>query len=201
MYSTSKCMESGTTINRGNENLFDDASFLPFPRFQRTSDRRRIQESWVYHWLLLDGYNMKEQRTVKYWGCNSKNPMVLWIESYRSRILRVLLSEFFLLVSSSVFFFIKQIIHEEESNRWNSIEPENHEQDIINLVRKWKWDSFFGTVVCWCPKNGLRLTALQSLSLSSSLRNQHKVIDYRRPAAIFLSFSFGCWIGYLLTGT
>ena len=26
-------MESGTTINRGNENLFDDASFLPFPRF------------------------------------------------------------------------------------------------------------------------------------------------------------------------
>ena len=33
MYSTSKCMESGTTINRGNENLFDDASFLPFPRF------------------------------------------------------------------------------------------------------------------------------------------------------------------------
>ena len=32
MYSTSKCMESGTTINRGNENLFDDASFLPFPR-------------------------------------------------------------------------------------------------------------------------------------------------------------------------
>ena len=26
MYSTSKCMESGTTINRGNENLFDDVS-------------------------------------------------------------------------------------------------------------------------------------------------------------------------------
>ena len=26
-------MESGTTINRGNENLFDDASFFPFPRF------------------------------------------------------------------------------------------------------------------------------------------------------------------------
>ena len=24
-------MESGTTINRGNENLFDDASFFPFP--------------------------------------------------------------------------------------------------------------------------------------------------------------------------
>ena len=27
-----KCMESGTTINRGNENLFDDASFISFPR-------------------------------------------------------------------------------------------------------------------------------------------------------------------------
>ena len=28
MYSTSKCMESGTTINRGNENLFDDRSIV-----------------------------------------------------------------------------------------------------------------------------------------------------------------------------
>ena len=59
-------MESGTTINRGNENLFDDASFFPFP--------------FLHHQIRFHGPEIERETAVErsfVW----KNPCLLTVPS------------------------------------------------------------------------------------------------------------------------
>ena len=60
-------MESGTTINRGNENLFDDASFLPFPRFLGFHRVSHVTSEPIGDTRLIFSHCQREEESNNYW--------------------------------------------------------------------------------------------------------------------------------------